>query len=524
MVENSIFKITDDLENLGPLGKSSGSIIGFFKGRRMGSALSAVEVFFIPGAPDEWYAHFEEELNKWREVSEERHAKLSRVINSGFTAGGYPFIEIEFIDGKSLEEKLNEGFSFTMTEVANIAEQVSRTLAHCHNVGLLHGGICTDNIFLHSKNRNFILTGFGLSMLDQEQRKEALALDFSGTMAPEQKNGNLLAESDVFRFGMMMYEVVIGGKHKDSYKDDRFPGTREAFHEHLVRKRHEAQEGAATKPGSMEELPLWISDMIFRCVQQDPASRFRNGIRLYDFILLSNRPVAAKQMPAEASRTIEQLSLIETRKRPVQEKKTKKKEDAPTAVRKQVVALPKMNKKTSRSALLVSSILLAVMIVIGLYSYQQKKRNINQSAMARAEDTSRILPTSESKLITRAPAVQTEKALPHPEQQKVQKKKAVKANDKIANANKIIIHPWKPEGTTIDNHTGLGAYRVVSKAYFYTEPNELTRRNAFIVHWNNAILHPIEEQNDFIYIVYTNNEGQTSKGWIRKKDIVRVDR
>jgi serine/threonine-protein kinase len=63
---------------------------------------------------------------------------------------------------------------------------------------------------------------------------------------------------------------------------------------------------------------------------------------------------------------------------------------------------------------------------------------------------------------------------------------------------------------------------VISKAFFYTKPDESTKRTAHIVHWNNALLTPIKEENDFFYIVFTNHFGQTSKGWLRKKDVVRV--
>ena len=84
----------------------------------------------------------------------------------------------------------------------------------------------------------------------------------------------------------------------------------------------------------------------------------------------------------------------------------------------------------------------------------------------------------------------------------------------------------KDSGASANNPSAaavLGAYRVRSKAHFHNQPDESTRRNAFIVHWNNAILHPSQEQNDFVYIVFTNHEGQTSKGWLRKKDLIRVE-
>ena len=45
-------------------------------------------------------------------------------------------------------------------------------------------------------------------------------------------------------------------------------------------------------------------------------------------------------------------------------------------------------------------------------------------------------------------------------------------------------------------------YTVKSKAFFYNEPDESTRREAFIVHWNNARLKTLEEKDGFIYVVF----------------------
>ncbi len=75
--------------------------------------------------------------------------------------------------------------------------------------------------------------------------------------------------------------------------------------------------------------------------------------------------------------------------------------------------------------------------------------------------------------------------------------------------------------TTTD--AALGQYKVISKAYFHDEPDESTRRKAFIIHWNNAVLTPQDEKNGFVYIVFTNHLGQTSRGWLRKRDLRSID-
>ena len=66
-------------------------------------------------------------------------------------------------------------------------------------------------------------------------------------------------------------------------------------------------------------------------------------------------------------------------------------------------------------------------------------------------------------------------------------------------------------------------YMVISKAYFYNSPDESTRRNAFVVPSNNAILTATDEQDDFIFVVFTNTAGQTSKGWLRKQDLQKLN-
>ena len=62
-------------------------------------------------------------------------------------------------------------------------------------------------------------------------------------------------------------------------------------------------------------------------------------------------------------------------------------------------------------------------------------------------------------------------------------------------------------------------YSVITRAYFYSQPNERTRRRVYMNHSNRVVLNPIDEKNGFIYIVYTNRRGQTTKGWLNKKDL-----
>jgi len=71
----------------------------------------------------------------------------------------------------------------------------------------------------------------------------------------------------------------------------------------------------------------------------------------------------------------------------------------------------------------------------------------------------------------------------------------------------------------------IGQYKILDKAYFHDKPDKSTRRNAFLLHWNNsyATLKALEEKNGFIYVVFRNHQNQTSKGWLLKKDLKPVE-
>jgi hypothetical protein len=62
-------------------------------------------------------------------------------------------------------------------------------------------------------------------------------------------------------------------------------------------------------------------------------------------------------------------------------------------------------------------------------------------------------------------------------------------------------------------------YLVTSKAYFYDEPNEESKRNEFISPLEKAVVHALNERYGFIYVVITNPSKQVFKGWLHKKDL-----
>lgn len=74
----------------------------------------------------------------------------------------------------------------------------------------------------------------------------------------------------------------------------------------------------------------------------------------------------------------------------------------------------------------------------------------------------------------------------------------------------------------VDTRPIIAQYRVTSKANFYNDANENTLRNTFISSGNDKIVGALEEKNGFIYVEYTNDLGYTSRGWLSKKDLTKI--
>lgn len=61
-------------------------------------------------------------------------------------------------------------------------------------------------------------------------------------------------------------------------------------------------------------------------------------------------------------------------------------------------------------------------------------------------------------------------------------------------------------------------YTVVEpRAYFYKSPSRNSRKNSYLLY--GAKIQIAEETKDFVYTIFTNTEGVTSKGWVLKSQL-----
>ncbi|MFL5810696.1 MAG: protein kinase domain-containing protein [Flavisolibacter sp.] len=297
-----LFTITEGLENLGAI--KTGGQGSVYKGKRIGEIITAVKLLPTPieneDPSNKHYIDFKNEVEKLKKVNEEPNPNVVKIVGSGITdTGCFPFIEMEFIEGPDLGELLKPPHEtvFTIKETVRVVEQLANALAHCHKVGVRHGDIKSNNVKLNVHTGNYVLLDFGLAIMSDEERRTSLrhagAIEF---MAPEQNEGQMLFQSDVYSFGIIIYEL-LAGEVPFPLQDNGETSRNHVRLAHMeipvpdllpLRKKNLPAEWTEQKKIQETQLPTWLSSMIERCLEKDPAKRFSDGKELQEYILLNS--------------------------------------------------------------------------------------------------------------------------------------------------------------------------------------------------------------------------------------------
>lgn len=296
---SKVFTITEGLENMGAL--RTGGQGSVYKGRRFGPIITAVKLLPTPvhieSTEDKNFRSFQNEVEKLKKVNEEPNPNVVKILNSGITeSGSFPFIEMEFIDGPDLEDLLKEPHDkiFTVKEVIRVADHLANALAHCHKVTVKHGDIKSNNVKFNIHTGNYVLLDFGLSAMSDEQRRTSIrhagAIEF---MAPEQSEGQMLFETDIYSYGVIIYELLAGQvpfpltDNGQKSRNDVLVGHLELPVPDLLTLRKENLPETWSEQKRLHEMqvPQWLINIISKCLEKTPEKRFANGVILQDAII-----------------------------------------------------------------------------------------------------------------------------------------------------------------------------------------------------------------------------------------------
>ncbi len=204
-----------------------------------------------------------------------------------------PFLEMEFVEGESLEDRLGRG-AIPYREAYPLMLQIASAIGYLHRCGIRHRDIKPANVLVQPDGR-VKLVDFGLAMEADASRLTQNGLAFGTVsyappewLAPESLDA---AKWDVYAAGVVFYEMLTGGV---AFPSSGVGNARQQAAQVIFAK----QGHAPLDPG--DGVPEPVREVIRAATASDASRRIATGEELFER-LRSAAPDLATQTPAPRS-------------------------------------------------------------------------------------------------------------------------------------------------------------------------------------------------------------------------------
>jgi serine/threonine-protein kinase len=211
-------------------------------------------------------------------VNQIGHEHIVDITDFGTTPAGDFYFIMEYLEGRSLAEHIQQEAPFPPARALWIARQVAEALQASHEHGVIHRDLKPDNIILvkHGSDAEFVkVLDFGLAKMMGEGRtsprttRAGLVVGTPYYMAPEQCEGNVDIDhrADVYALGVLLFEMLTG----------KVPFGGSGFGEVMLK--HMTMPAPAAR-SVVPELPPELDSILFRALAKNPAQRFQSMAEL----------------------------------------------------------------------------------------------------------------------------------------------------------------------------------------------------------------------------------------------------
>ncbi|POX52058.1 protein kinase [Streptomyces sp. Ru72] len=206
------------------------------------------------------------------------HPNLTRLVAGGVTEdGGLPYLAMEFLDGETLRDLIEEERQLPVSWVAAIGAQMAYGLATAHAADVVHRDLKPANVMLTRGGTVKVLDfGMGRIVDDPDEARltsTGVSVGTARYMAPEQFQARQVTQAaDLYALGCVLYEMLVGVP----------PFTSESPYE-LARKHLEAEPTPLAVIRS--EIPAELIRLVGRLLAKDPADRPADAAEVRDALL-----------------------------------------------------------------------------------------------------------------------------------------------------------------------------------------------------------------------------------------------
>ncbi len=146
------------------------------------------------------------------------HPNIISVFDFGVTGNGFPFIVMEYLEGRSLERVLKKTGKIEPGRLVKLAIQVCSGLQAAHEKAIIHRDLKPSNLLLSdsaSGEETVKILDFGIAKADipggQHLTQTGDVIGSPAYMSPEQIHGKPIdGRSDIYSLGCVMYEMLTG--------------------------------------------------------------------------------------------------------------------------------------------------------------------------------------------------------------------------------------------------------------------------------------------------------------------------
>jgi serine/threonine-protein kinase len=244
-----------------------GSIGIVYRGRKEGSGeTAAIKVVRPELAGDSRYAMTV--ISEARAVSSIGHNGIVSILDLGLLGDGRPFVVMELIEGRSLEDELQRG-PMDPLDALDVLDALFAALDAAHRKNVLHRDIKPANIYLAKgpgKKPIVKLLDFGLARLNFAPGSTAsMVVGTPDYMAPEQASSKLSYASDLYSAGVVAFRMLTG----------RLPfsgsSTMEVIFAHV---RNMPPRPSSLRPGISQK----IDNLVMALLEKSPSQRPQSAL------------------------------------------------------------------------------------------------------------------------------------------------------------------------------------------------------------------------------------------------------
>lgn len=200
-----------------------------------------------------------------------------------------PIIAMEFIDGKSLQQKIDSVGTLDVKSILRIGMQTASGLAAAHRQGLVHRDVKPANILLENGVERVKLTDFGLARAidDIGMTKTGTITGTPQYMSPEQAQGEPVDHrTDLFSLGCVLYAMCTG---QAAFRADSAVAVLHCVVHQAPRPIRQINE----------DIPEWLCEIVAKLLAKNPDDRFASAAEVETLL---SQHLAHEQQPDSVPR------------------------------------------------------------------------------------------------------------------------------------------------------------------------------------------------------------------------------